>query len=393
MKIVMLCDFYSENQQYQENLLAKYYVRLGHSVTILTSTIDDVFDYVADKYDNLKKEKTYNADEVKIIRQPYKYNIANKLRKFPNVESILIEENPDLIFMHECFWNLKEAAIFKRNNRKCKVIMDYHADYSNSGKNWVSINILHKIFRKSILYRDIKSIDQIFSIVPAGFTFLHEIYGIPYEKIELLPLGVDTEMVKLTLSNKSRDKIRKKLDIPSDSIVIFTGGKLTPLKQTHLVVEAVRAINNPTVHLVIVGSGADVKYIEYLKEISRNDSRIHFTGWLSYVDIYDYMAASDIAIFPSSQSVLWQQAIGMGLVLVVGRYIVLENDKVVHQDVDYLNLNHNVIPLDDISQQNIQDIIVEFCRNRSLLKVMQQGAKKTAREFLCYSLIAERTLQ
>ena len=48
MKIVMLCDAYFDGLQYQENLLNKYYKKIGHEVIILASNFKDIFDYYAD---------------------------------------------------------------------------------------------------------------------------------------------------------------------------------------------------------------------------------------------------------------------------------------------------------------------------------------------------------
>jgi 1,2-diacylglycerol 3-alpha-glucosyltransferase len=40
MKVVMLCEFYNEALDFQENLLVKYYGKHGHEVTVLTSTFE-----------------------------------------------------------------------------------------------------------------------------------------------------------------------------------------------------------------------------------------------------------------------------------------------------------------------------------------------------------------
>ena len=45
MKILMLCEFYNETLEYQENLLVKYYRKHGYEVTLITSTYESVFDY------------------------------------------------------------------------------------------------------------------------------------------------------------------------------------------------------------------------------------------------------------------------------------------------------------------------------------------------------------
>ena len=52
MKILMLCELYIENLEYQENLLVKYYRKHGHEVTVITSTYDNVFDYYNNQHDN-----------------------------------------------------------------------------------------------------------------------------------------------------------------------------------------------------------------------------------------------------------------------------------------------------------------------------------------------------
>lgn len=42
MKILMLCDLYIEDAEYQENLMTKYYKKLGHEIIIIASLFDFV---------------------------------------------------------------------------------------------------------------------------------------------------------------------------------------------------------------------------------------------------------------------------------------------------------------------------------------------------------------
>lgn len=389
MKIVMLCDFYNESLHYQENLLSKYYTKHNHQVTVIASTFTSAFDYISDKYDSKKPGSTYMTEGVKIIRLPYSFNLFNRLRRFPGIDKILLAEQPDLIFIHDIHLNLHEAANYKKSVKSCKIVMDYHADYSNSAKNWVSLNILHKIIRKSILYLDIKSIDKIYSIVPAGITFLHEVYGIACDQIELLPLGSDTDLAHSIMNAQKGKSIRKSLGISANDFVIFTGGKLTPAKKTHLLIEACQQINNNRVHLFIIGdaSEADLDYKEQLLRLASKNSRIHFLGWIGSNDVYDYMDASDLAIFPASQSVLWQQSISMGLPLIVG--------KVGSQDASYLNLYGNVITIDemDITADRLIFHIMGLLNNKTILDELKAGALLTSEELLSYDKIVLRTLE
>ena len=110
MKILMLCDFYHESLEYQEQLCAKFYVRQGHTVTVVTSTHESVFDYMADRHDNRRPAKTYEHGGVTIVRLPYRYNILHRLKAFTRIDSLLESEAPDLIFVHDIMLNFPECV-------------------------------------------------------------------------------------------------------------------------------------------------------------------------------------------------------------------------------------------------------------------------------------------
>jgi glycosyltransferase involved in cell wall biosynthesis len=385
----MLCDFYNHTLQYQENFLSKYYKKHGHDVTIIASTFESVFDYMSDKYNGnvVKNEKI--IDGVKIIKLPYLFNVFNKLRKFGGVTKILNIEKPDIIFAHSIHLNLREAIKYKKKNPNTKIIMDYHADYSNSANNWISLNILHKIIRKIFLHSVIKYIDQIYPVVPASLTFLHDVYKVPYDRMEVLPLGADIDMVNEVKMAHNGHIIREKLNIPYGDFVIFTGGKLDIVKRTHFLIEAFIMLSDPRLHLIVVGEpqGKDSTYKIKLEKMSQGFNQIYFTGWLSGKEVYDYMDASDFAVFPASQSILWQQVIGMGLPLIVGQ--------LKDQPVAYLNKNNNMMILkeDEINAENIAEKIRVLIDTPNLLNKMKAGALKTSEEFLSYDKIVQRTLK
>lgn len=392
----MLCDFYNHKMQYQENFLAKYYIKHGHEVTIIASTFESIFDYMSDKYDSTIEKNICIVDKVKIIKLPYSLNVLNRLRKFDDVRAILESERPDIIFSHGIHLNLSDAVQYKKKNSGCKIIMDYHADYSNSASNWISLNILHKCIRRMFLYSVLKYIDKIYSIVPASTVFLNEVYGIPFNKIELLPLGVDTDKAKNTMVQNRGKVIRERLGILPTDFVIFTGGKLTPVKKTELVIEAFLQVADPRLHLIIVGTVDQEKSAPYktlLNTKANGNKHVHFTGWLNGEEIYNYLDAADLAVFPASQSVLWQQAIGMGLPLVLGPLVEIGN-KIWKQDTAYLNRNGSVIVLNEngVNAQEIAKNIKELTDNPILLNSMKQSALKTATEFLSYDKIVLQTL-
>lgn len=385
----MLCDFYNEKLEFQENLIAKYYTKNGHVVTIVTSTYEDVFEYYSGVHDKNIQASTRFDGGVKIIKLKYKYNLLNKIRPFTSIIKVLEDESPDLIYVHDIMPNMVEAVAYIKSHPECKMIMDYHADYSNSGKNWISLKVLHGIIRKRYLDRSRKYISKIFPVVPAGIKFLHEIYKVPHSEMEVLPLGADVDLCHEIKKSKRPLELSEKYNIGKDSKVIVTGGKLAPRKKTEILIQAFIDLPFEDRHLFIIGDSSkeDADYKSMLESISRDVPNIHFTGWLAKDEVYTHYHIADIAVFPASQSILWQQAIAAELPLLVGN--------TGGQSIEYLNLYNNIIIMenDTINTQSITDNITQVLRNNDLSRSMKIGARKVALEQLDWNRLINRTLQ
>lgn len=389
MNILMLCEFYGESVEFQENLLVKYYVKHGHSVTVVTSTFESIFDYYNDRHDNSKPRKEFFDQGARIIRLPYRFNLLNRFRAYTRIDGILEEVRPDLIYIHDIMPNLPEAIRYKRKNPHVRMILDYHADYSNSGKNALSLKILHGVLRKHLLNKARPHLSRIFPVVPASATFLNEVYGVPYAEMEVLPLGADMDLARRILAEGGREALRECYGFRRDDIVIFTGGKLTPNRRTEVLFEAMARLGRPQLRAVVIGDASDQSrdYRDRLHRLAVGREDIRFAGWLGREDIYRHMAMCDLAVFPASQSILWQQSIAMGLPLVVG--------DVGWQDISYLNLADNIVVLqkDEIRVDRLAeeiDAIVSDPRRRGR---MAEGARRVADEHLDWNKLIERTLR
>lgn len=385
----MLCEFFNEKLEYQENLLLKYYRKHGFEVTIVASTSDSVFEYYSDKHELQKPTREYEYNGARIVKCQYEYvRLYNRLRKYKDITPILEAESPDLIYVHDIMLNINEATSYVSKHPNCKLIMDYHADYSNSGRNWASLKLLHGIIRKRF-YLDParKYISKIFPIVPAGFKFLNEVYKIPFSEMELLPLGGDYDLARQIDANVDRQEIRVRLGIDSSDFVIFTGGKLNEVKKTHLLCEAVRDLKNDKIHVVIAGKPDSEQYERSLREIVGPSTNFHFVGWLDSQEVYNHMAIADIAVFPASQSILWQQAICMRLPLLVG--------DTGGQSIEYLNMNCSIVTLDkdEITATRIASVVNMLFLDRDKRSQMRAGAAKTAFDHLDWNKLIYKTLQ
>lgn len=389
MKIVMICEFFDESLEFQENLLVKYYAKHGHGVTVITSTFDSVFDYYSDNHDNRKPARTYFFEGAKIIKLRYRFNILNRLRPYTSITKLLEEERPDLVYVHDIPLNLPEVTAYLTRHPAVRMIMDYHADYSNSGRGQISLKVLHGILRKSVLDRARPHLSRIFAVTPGSMKFLHEVYKVPLDEMELLPLGADTDRCEHVRKSGAGQLLRASLGIPNESVVIFTGGKLAPAKKTELLIEAVGLLPTLPLHLIIAGEArsADREYKRALQEQATGNSSIHFVGWLAKEAMYGHMDMADLAVFPASQSVLWQQSIAMGLPLIAG--------DMGHQDISYLNFENNimVLPRHRISAADLAEAIRDVVTTPRRLQAMSAGALSVADEHLNWNRLIYRTLR
>lgn len=393
MKILMICEFYDGSLEYQENLLARYYRKAGHEVTIITSTFTDVQEFIADRYDPTRPASDTADAIARVIRRPYKYNLLNRYRAYSGVLSILANIRPDLIFVHDITPNLSEVVKYHLRNPSSRIIMDYHADFSNSGKNWLSLSVLHGIMRKRVLDMARPYIQKIFPVVPASERFLHKVYKVPHQEMELLPMGGDIDLVGGLQEQSARATTRKTLGIADEDVVVFTGGKLTAAKRTDLLIDTIKKIRQqesaPQIHLLIAGAidNTAPTYAAHLREKLQGEGNFKMLGWLGRDEVYRHMLASDLAVFPASQSVMWQQSIVCGLPLIAGD----SGD----QDISYLNCHNNIIvlPTEKITEAGLAQAMERPVMDRAYRRAMAEGATKTAAEMLDWNVLINRTLR
>lgn len=106
---------------------------------------------------------------------------------------------------------------------------------------------------------------------------------------------------KFAFSKHIRDKIRNELNIPKDTLVLGTVGRLTPVKNHTFLLKTLKIIiqenNNKKILLVIIGEGPERDKLEkYINEQSL-ESYVLLLG--KKENINEYYNAMDIFLFPS----------------------------------------------------------------------------------------------
>ncbi|OJU28233.1 MAG: hypothetical protein BGN92_07935 [Sphingobacteriales bacterium 41-5] len=383
LKIVHLClsSFYIDNYSYQENLLPKFHMKLGHDVTVVASLVS--FDNNGIPCLLSSSGEYFSKEGYKVIRLDYKrpnYKFNKFVRIYGNLMRVLKKENPDVIFIHDfSFMDILKVMRFAKKNR-LKVYIDCHTDYINSARSWVSKYIFHQTIWRCIGKKIAPYVQMFYGVTPLRCSFLREAYKIPEDKIQLLPLGIDDEVFQQKLSQDINGQLRQKYGLEKNNFVIVTGGKIDILKNIHLVLEAFRKLNAPGAKLVVFGVVApDIRgYIERLFK----SPNIIFVGWLSPDEILNFFIMADLVIFPGTHSVLWEQAAGTGTPVIYKYW----------PEMTHVDIGGNCVFLMEDSIEEIEFRLKQMIMEPATYNRMKSIAQEKGLSSFAYSEIARRSI-
>lgn len=380
MKIVHLClgNFFMDGASYQENMLTKYHVKMGHDVTVIAGLLS----YGSDgRGIILDGPKTYNdPNGMKIIRlayaKPFKY--GHFIMKYVGVREALEAETPDIIFCHNLqFGDSGVVARYLKEHPEVKLYADNHGDYVNSARNWRSRMFKHKLMWKHYVKKLEPYLTKVYGVTPMRCRFLKEMYNIKPSLVDFLPMGVDDEAVPQD-RDAVRSYIRKELGLAKDDIVVMTGGKIEMRKNTHFLFEAFEKLNHPQLHLVVCGTFTPA--MNFLELKMKNNSRVHLLGWCDAKRVMDVMVTSDFVCFPGTHSTLWEQAVGLGLPAIFKHW----------DEIDHVDVNGNCIFVKGNDMEEIKKALTSMT-NRDTYLHYKALARQASSSFL-YSDIAKKSI-
>jgi glycosyltransferase involved in cell wall biosynthesis len=217
-------------------------------------------------------------------------------------------------------------------------------------------------------------------VTPLRCNFLANVYKINPEKIELLLLGVDDEKINIKKKEIIRQRIRASLGLSENDFVIITGGKIDEKKNTHLLIQSILEIQHETLKLIVFGT-TDEKMKTLIENLCKSE-RIRNIGWIDSNYVYDYFMASDLAVFPGTHSVLWEQSVGIGIPGVFKYWTGMD-----HVDIGG---NCKFLYKDQITE--IKSILLQIFENPTLYNEMRENAEKGPK-FFSYKEISLKSLQ
>lgn len=310
MRIVHLClaAVYVDGYSYQENMLPKINKEDGHEVRIIASTetfIDnrnlgyvDASEYITE-YDVPIQRLSYVNLGLSFL--------SKKIRKYVGLYQELEKFCPDVIMCHDlAFWSVFDVIKYKKMYPNVRVYADTHTASYNSGQNWMSLYVLHRLIYRFLINKALPYVDKYFYIGVSEKEFNIKNYKVSEEKMEFYPLGGVLWTDEQYKNN--RNKRRCELNIEKDELVLVHSGKLNKLKRTKELLKAFHNCKKLKAKLVLIGTiSEDIS--DEIEELIDKDKRIIFLGWKSSEELLEYLCAGDIYCQPGSVSATLQNAI------------------------------------------------------------------------------------
>lgn len=383
MKIVHVIDYFQPKLGYQETYLARAHANLGHDVYVVTSDRYAPSLYPAAKgiLGNRIKSTGYFMEEgIKVWRLPAILEFLGRVWIW-GLKKKLLELNPDVIIIHSIA-NIASIQVSSLRDKlpNAKIIFDDHMVFTASRK-WLKFAYIpiKLLFSRKIL----SSADALVAVSEATKKFMNRIYGLPFNKISVIPLGCDTSLFHR--DSHVRSKLRKRYKILDDDVVFIYAGKLIPSKGVHILIQAAISLlkTHSNVKVMIVGNG-NPNYVEALKNrisLSGFATNFKMIPMVSNKDLYKIYSVADVGVWPKQCSLTMLEAMACELPVIIS-----DNS----ETTERVSCNNGLIyregDIDDLKEK------MRLMLDPKIRKVMGKNARKFV-EKLDWRVIAQKFLE
>jgi len=214
-------------------------------------------------------------------------DVARKINKF------LAAENFDVVHVHFPF----ASSILVNLNSKLRSRIVYTAHVGEERKRFALDSSAPLILR--LFSPDLYLVKRVRKSVVLNEPLKEKLVkkGIPKEKLEVIPNGVNVGEFKL--SEEEIERVKKKYCL--EGTVVMFAGTVTPRKGVFELIRAAEILNSRDVLFLIVGNlNLDKDYAEMVMEYARSRGiNARFTGFVPYEDLKALYSACDIFVLSS----------------------------------------------------------------------------------------------
>lgn len=299
---------------YHENIISKYFVRMGHKVSIITSTLEAVPDNVISFFgrENIAdRDREYSLSYgVDIYRLPlWKYVSGRAIYHTKQLQKTIKAIAPDIVYIHGndtwvAMWYLRHLRDFPY-----ALILDSHMlDMASRNPFRKFFYCYYRHFITPIIIRNNIPVIRI-----QNDDFVSKRLAIPLSQSPLISVGSDTTIFHPDID--VRKSFREKHAVPHDALVFLYAGKIDAAKGGKILATALKEkfITDRDVYFMIVGDLVG-KYGDEVAEIlADSKNKILRFPTQKYNALPAFYQAADVAMFPKQCSLSFYDVQACGL--------------------------------------------------------------------------------
>jgi len=215
------------------------------------------------------------------------FSIARKINKF------IVREEFDIVHVHFPF--ASSILVSLNKELRDKMVYTAHADEYRLG--------LSKFLKPPLVVRifspDLYLMKRVRKSVVLNEPLKEKLAkkGIPGEKLEVIPNGVNVE--DFNVSKEEVERVRRKYGL--EGVIVMFAGTVTPRKGLLELMKAAELLNRKDVLFLIVGNlNLDRDYVQKVMEYAGiKGINAKFTGFVPYEDLKALYSACDVFVLPS----------------------------------------------------------------------------------------------
>jgi len=356
--------------------LSKHLSKLGCDVTLIERGQE------SNPYSESIGIRVIQAKVRKIASIPYRDVKSPLDRTLLAIElnRILKKEGFDIVHFHFPF----ASSILASFSRKLREMSIYTAHVGEEGRRFgfdsapMALKIfspdlyLMKRVRKSVVLNE-----------PLKRKLIEK--GIPEEKLEVIPNGVNVE--DFEVSKEEVERVRKKYGL--EGVVVMFAGTVTPRKGVFELIRAAEILNNKDVLFLIVGNlNLDREYAQKVMEYARiKGINAKFTGFVPYEDLKALYSACDVFVLPSFEE-------GHGIALTEA---MASEKPLIGSNVGGIPMQikdgWNGFLVEPGNEKQLAEKIEYLIENEEERAIMGKNSRKLAKEEFDWEKIAEKYLR
>ncbi|NJO89909.1 MAG: glycosyltransferase family 4 protein [Chloroflexia bacterium] len=187
--------------------------------------------------------------------------------------------------------------------KKAIVFADTHTLLSQL-KGGVVSKIYFSLFKTFIVRNVNRFLVRTFATAPENHRILQLFYGINDELIENSAIGADSSV--FWPDKNEGNLLRDALNIELRTKVLIYTGKLNALKRPHLILEAIKQVENEidiNLTIIFVGSKDDSYYKKYFNvDFCNPNIKFLIVDAVKNTELYKYYSMADFAVFPAEST-------------------------------------------------------------------------------------------